>query len=328
MNSPVSEVFIFAFVVPFIVVIIVVVLLQRKAAAETGRSHGIQPSYAPVDFPPAGFLLRRFSTPERAFLLQLRSALLLIGGTVAYVFVILMCAGLFPRFIAKFGLPGGGQLSIWHSYLFGITLFAGLYTILAVILGFIARGGIGGARAVFLRTRPISRRLIFWGRIAPGVAALLTAFALAVGLSLLMLVVCYGPVFNHLSDPASQLRVASFDHDATVDLAHTLQTSACRLFLSTATTLLLDFSFVVASCSLPMGDARPRSVVAGALILLGILSQTFLTLFREDAPKAARFFFLYSNLGPPPPYVYAAVPIVVSIALLVLASFFDECLEI
>jgi hypothetical protein len=327
MNVSVPVIFFIAFAVPFGVVILVTVLLQRKAAAKIERNRGIEPAFAPVDLPPAGFLLQRFSTPERAFLLQLRLTMLWITGIFAYVFLVVMCAGLFPAVIARFGLPGGGPLSIWHSYLFGFSLSAGAYTIFAVMLGFSASGGTS-VMDTFPRTRPISRRLIFWGRVVPSVAALLTAFAFAAGLSLLMLVLCYGPVYDHLSDQAPQLRVASFDHHATKNLALARQTSAPRLFLSAATTLLLEFSVVVAACSLPLGGVRRRSIAVGAFIFSGMIIQTLFSIFRDVAPGMNRFFFFYSHLGPPPPYAYAAIPITLSVGLLVLASFFNERLEI
>jgi hypothetical protein len=326
MNSSVLVIFFFALVIPCSAAIIVIVLLQRKAAAEAER--GIEPAFAPVDLPAAGFLLQRFSTPERAFLLQLRPVLLWIAGIFAYVFLLLMCAGLFPAFVKKFGLPGGGPLSIWHSYLFAFSLSLGAYTIFAVMLGFFASGGMTVAMSGFPRTRPISRRLIFWGPIATSLAALLAAFAFAVALSLLMLVLCYGPVFNHLSDQALQLRVASTDHDAAKDAALTLETSASRLFLSAATTLLLEFSVVVAGCSLPLGGIRRRPIAVGAFIFLGMFIQTSFSIFRDVAPGIGRFFFFYSHLGPPPPYACAAIPITLSLGLLVLASFFNERFEI
>jgi hypothetical protein len=325
--SPSLPAFLFlAIGLPFIVVAVIVSIHARRKAAKL-ESNGIEAAFAPIDLPSAGFLLRRFSTPERAFLLQRTTVLLTFSGAVTYAFLVLMCAGLLPWSIAHFGLPGGGPLSIWHSYLFMITTNTAAYGIFSIMYGFIASAEISmPATANFPRTRPIPRSLIFWGRIAPTLIMMLAAFALAVGLSLFVLAVCHGPIYNHLSDPACQPRIP-LDHDAIEDLALTLQTSAPRLFLSIATTLMLNFSVIVAAFVLPFRQGRNRAISAVVLVGFIIMSQSFLSIFHEAAPSLARFFFLYSRLGPPPPYAYATVPVTLSVVLLLLASFFSNRLE-
>jgi hypothetical protein len=227
-----------------------------------------------------------------------------------------------------FGIPGGGPRSIWHSYLVGFTMFGGFYSIASLVCAAIASAEISmPTLAGFPRTRPILRRFLFWGRIAPALVTLLGSFALAAGLSLLVLVLCHGPVYDHLSDPVHHSNMP-LDRDATRNLALTLQTSAPRLFLSAGTTLLLNFSICVVGFSLPLRAPRIKTAALIAAMATGIIGLNILGLIHEAVPDPARFFFLYSHLGPPPPYGYAVVPMTVSIVLLVLASFFSNRIEI
>jgi hypothetical protein len=177
-----------SFFVPLIVVIIVGKVRLRRQAAELERNGGVEPAFAPIDPPPPSLFLQRFSLPERTYLLRYKPITMLI--ICAYVFLISLSGGLLPASIQKFGLPGGGSRSIWHSYLFGITTSTAIYSLFALMSGFLASVELfRAATANFARTRPISRRLIFWGRIAPSLVPLLAGFALAVVLSLTVLVV-------------------------------------------------------------------------------------------------------------------------------------------
>ncbi len=323
-----------AFVIPYILVIVIAVRFQRKATAKAERNGGIDPPFAPVDLPPSSFLFCHFRKPERAYLLQRRSALRWLACLYLYASLIMTCENLLPGFIAQSGIAGGGPQSIWHSYLTGITQAGFLYALFSFIGGVIASSETSQrSTAVFARTRPISHRLIFWGRIAPSLVTLLGAYALAVGISLLVLVLGYGPVYNHLWDAASQLSMNP-GQGAIEKISLTLQTSAPRIFLSNATSLLLDFSLLVTAFFLPLRNRRSKAVAVGIILFLGVVAPSFVPIFHEMyifpgiIPGISRFLFLYSYLGAPPPYAYAAIPIALSIALLALASFFSERLEI
>ena len=323
-----------AFVIPYILVIVIAVRFQRKATAKAERNGGMDPPFAPEYLPPSEFLLGHFRTPERAYLLQRKQALRWLACIYLYAFLIMTCENLLPEFIAQSGIAGGGPLSIWHSYLAGITQARHIYVLFSFIGGSIASAEISlRSTAVFPRTRPISHRLIFWGRIAPSLATLLGAYALAVGISLLVLVLGYGPVYNHLWNAAS-LPSIIFGQLEIQKVVLTLQTSAPRIFLSSVTTLLLDFSLVVTAFFLPLRNRLSKAVAVGIILFFGVVATSFVNIFHDMhifpgiIPDISRFLFLYSYLGAPPPYAYATIPIAISIALLTLASFFSERLEI
>jgi hypothetical protein len=324
MSLPAPGLWLFAFFVPLAVVIIVGKVRLRRQADELERNGGVEPAFAPAGPPPPSFLLQRFSLPERTYLLRYKPIVRLITG--AYAFLVILSSGMLPASIREFGLLGGGPQSIWHSYLSGI-MMPSIYIFLAVLSGMLASVEISmGATANFARTRPISRRLIYWGRIAPSFFTLLGTFALAAVLSFAILVICYGPVYRHLLDAALRSHVA-LDPDAAKDLALLLRTSVAGLFLSIATTLMLGFSITVATLALPLPMGRYR-VASIFLLWIGVLGYQMAAIFMNGTNYGlSRFFFLYSHLGPPPPYVYALVPITLSAVLLLIAGFLSDRLE-
>ena len=229
---------------PIVAAIVYGRLTLRRKAKELERNGGVEPMFAPVDPPAPGWLLRHFSAPARAILRQRRSTTRGFAFGIAYVLAVLLSGGLLSSLQLHFGLPGGGPRSVWHSYLITMTNSSSAYSIFAMMLAFFAVADIAlPTSAVFMRTRPVSRRMLYWQRVLPSLASLVAGFGLAVGISVLVLLVTHGPVYKHLYD-ASSIHIAS-DPDAAEDLARTLQTSAPRIFLSMGLTLLFVFSLAV-----------------------------------------------------------------------------------
>ena len=313
---------------PLVAGMIVFSIRHQRQASKLELNGGVEAAFAPADPPAPGFLLRRLSLPERAYLLRYRSALLAGFGILLWLFLINMSAGLLPSAIASTDFTGSVEQNIWYSYIDQLT--TGVFFLLNLIsltAGAIAVADIGMIEpARFPRSRPISRRLLFWGRVLPSLATILTTFVIAALLSLLLLRICYGPVYNHLQNAASALShpvAADGDSD---DLTLLLQTSLPRIFLSGITTILLGFSIAVAAMMLPF--QIKRSPILGALMALGFMGyQTFFISINFAASAFSRFLFIYTAMGPPPPYVFALFPILISTALILLASRLSNRLQ-
>jgi hypothetical protein len=299
----------------------------HRQTSKLERNGGVEAAFAPADPPAPGFLLRRFSLPERAYLLRYRPALLAAFGILLWLFLVNMSGGLLPSAIASTGFTGSVQQNIWYSYIDQLTDVFVLISMISLTLGLIAVTDIGMIEpARFPRSRPISRRLLFWGRVLPSLATILTTFVIAALLSLLLLRICYGPVYNHLQNAASTLSHPVTPDGDSDDLTLLLQTSVPRIFLSGITTFLLGFSIAVAAIMLPF--QIKRQPILGVLMGLGIMSyQSFFISINFAAPAFARILFIYTVMGPPPPYVFALVPILISTALLLLASKFSNRLQ-
>lgn len=314
---------------PITGIILYGILHKRRIAAETTRD--VEPPFASVDLPAPGFLLRRFNHEERAYLLRYKTGLIVVIAMMLWFFTVNLCGGLLPSSIAdvaKDGFAGSGPQNIWYSYLSQITTSCFiLFSMFPLFAGAAAVADIGMIEpARFPRTRPISRSLLFWGRVLPSLAAILTTFVIAALLSLLLLRICYGPVYNHLQNAASTLsHPGSADGDSD-DLTLLLQTSVPRIFLSGITRSLLGFSLAVAAMMLPF--QVKRQPILGVLMMLGFMGYQTSFISSNFAPPAfARILFIYTEMGPPPPYVFALVPILISTALILLAGKLSNRLQ-
>jgi hypothetical protein len=334
MNLTAPELMITGCFMPFLVLIVYGQIKLKRQAAELERNGGVEPPYAPVEPSAPGWLLRRFHVSERTQLRRMKNLPWTILGMFAWVLSFAMTGGLLPSAIAKIDLGQGVATNIWHSYLtqglLASTPMCTIFTMMGAGLAMLELAT--AASGQFVRTRPLSRRFLYWSRVLPTLTAMIGGFVLAAALSWVLLLACYGPVYRYL-DSDSLLAAASF-HDN--HLAHlgrlgeawrTHLTSAPRLLLSLLTTMLMEFGFVVALLLQPIRMLRSK-VVGGVLIWLGFIFFAILTpTINVISPRYARFFFLYNRLGPPPGYGHALVPVTVAIVFLVLASFFHERLE-
>ena len=289
---------------------------KRKAAAL--QRDGEKP-FAPKPTSAPGRFLSHFAEPERAYLGQqfhLARSCYFVG---AWIYLVGLSGSLLPQSVSLYSSQLSLAQRVWYSYLNLTTagMFpVGISFVAAAIAGLIWRNPAQGG---FYRTRPLSRPLLFWGRIGAGVSALLACIVTGIAVSFLLLRLFYGPVWRHLFDQVNP----GMTPEQARHLFLVSRTSAPRLFLSLATTTMLTFAFFVALLTEPLrpGDKHPIGKallwVAGGLIVAIIL-----------APNLARELFLYGRPGPPPPWIFAAIPIALSAALLFLAEKFMEHLEV
>ncbi len=301
--------------------------------------------FDPKPDPVPGIFLRHFHSPQRAYLRQRRSWQL--GYLIcSWVLFLMFCEWLPPQMADSYGSALTLPQSVWYVNLragVGNDLFicgvaAALFATVAVRRKSMVRK--------FERTRPLTLRFLFWARTGLALTTLLASIATAAVGFLLLLLIFYGPVWNHVPSAISAQGITELEAH---DLISTLQTSPVRPVLSLLTTSTLIFSVIVALRSLPWGSMpKPNStfpttsvVVASIefprprlrVVLYWILGSNLL-LFSLiwAAPSlqfARRMLFLYNHhdVGPPP-YACALIPIVIAAALLWLAQFFNARNEI
>jgi hypothetical protein len=200
-----------------------------------------------------------------------------------------------------------------------------------------------------LKTKPVSRRSLYWIKVLPALGTVLAAYTAAWGLSLLVMLVCYGPVFWH-PENWHGLHAGSVTHIhlgsgangiASVDLGFPLseqgrmvrsmrlaQTSALRMFISMALELLVGFSLAIALLLQPLQFLRTKALSAGILWAVIILMEFAVMGPRLLPSRMTHVLFVYGRLGPPPAWEFVGVPIALIALLLHLGSVFNERLEI
>ena len=324
----------------------------RRKLAE--QDVAVPKEFAPADQAAPGMLLRRFDPVQQILLRgQMRGAR--VGFCVlSWVLFVLFTSSLLPSSVAATHLagdwPGSRTVAVWYSFLNTVSLVGSTFLgAVGLISGLFATSGLAlSAAARRTKTKPVSRQSLYWTRIVPALLTLLAAYAAALGVSLLVMLACYGTGFLHLGEAqriasASVVQVSpspglnhgvalSLDHQA--DLREVIrrsvrlaQTSPFQLFLSIALKFLVGFSLAVAAALQPLQFLRTKAFATGVLwglILLmqvGVFSPVFLPL------RISKVLFLYGSLGPPPPWGYAAIPILVIALLLYLGSVFNERLE-
>lgn len=299
--------------------------LALKNSQLTGES-SVKP-FDPEPEPAPGILLRRFNRPQRSYLRrEVRWGQLgyLVGSWVLFV---MFCLSLAPQMADSYDSVLTLPQSVWYLNLragFGFDLF--ICGVAAAVLACRAIQRKSSIDLRSLRTRPMTLRFLFWARTGSALTTLLASIATAAAGFLLLLLIFYGPVWNHAP---SAISAQGITEEEAHDLISTLQTSPVRPVLSWLTTSTLIFSLIVALRSLPW-DSRPKSNSTFATMLLvlywtlGLLLLLFCLIWTPPSLEfARRILFLYNHhdLGPPP-YACALIPIVIAAALLRLAQFF------
>jgi hypothetical protein len=106
-----------------------------------------------------------------------------------------------------------------------------------------------------------------------------------------------------------------------------LETSPWLMLLSVASSMMLVFS-VATALFCPMLHS-PKLKAAGAILFWGLFLLNGMFFFIGDviSPRVNRLFFLYARPGPPPPLVFALVPLTASVAFLLLGEFLSSRIE-
>jgi hypothetical protein len=318
---------------------------KRKAAAleASAPSFSAQDTAAPSFRSKAGaFFFRCFDVSQRAYLR--RQHFVLAGGLLlTWIFFVYFSSGLMSQYVSAYAAQQPLPLRVWYSYLFHISNGAATYGIFTFGAAGLAVGELGPASAIgrFLRTRPLSRSFLFWIRVGSVLSTVIFSLVLAAGASFILLLMLYGPVWKHLNNgtqpTAAFIANARSQPGPSVDdilessrfgaghFAWALQTSIPRLFLSIITTQSFFFSLVILLAMLPIRSGRKKvTFVAVSVYVFFMLYIIYIVVGSGVSPDLARICFFYVRPGPPPPYIFALVPIVGSAALLGLASNFSN----
>jgi hypothetical protein len=316
---------------------------RRKAAALEAAA----PSFSPL-VPAAPwfgskvgtFFFRRFDGPQLAYLRR-QHIFLAWGLFLTWIFFVYFSSGLMPQYVSAYADRQPLPLRVWYSYLFHISSGAAIYSVFTFCAAGVAVAEFGAATAIgrFLSTRPLSRSLIFWTRIGSALSTLIFSLVLAAGASFILLLVLYGPVWKHLDNgmqPTATLiakvrsqpgpsvdDILESSHSGAGHFAWALQTSIPRLFLSIITTQSFFFNLVIFSAALPIRSIR-KKISAIAVPIYGFYMLYIVYIVAGVSPGLARICFLYVRPGPPPPYIFAFVPVMGCFALLGLASIFSN----
>jgi len=316
---------------PFLILLVGTILRGRR---QTAAARGDVTPFAatpyvlesPLSFP------RGYPAHERLYLKeQLKVALAMYGFTAWIV------AGLLSSFALDASSPyamlwNDPAARVWYSLL-SITGIAGIVFLIFPII--FAVGSILplrlGVIARFYLTRPISRGLIFWARIVPGIAALVAGIFTGVCVTLGLVWAFKGAVWQHL--PLAVPHMSGPDCDCVSLYTNMLVTSAPRLFLSMLTTAALLYSGAIALLVAPLNRKAGSGVPVSFFLLFGgIFVVAVLRLFQIVShgkfSLVPRQLFVYTDLGPPPPYAYALVPVALTIGLLLLSRSFVNRLEV
>ena len=330
---------------PILFGIWIVIREKRKAAALEAAAPSFSPQ-APatpsVRSKSGAFFFRSFDAPQRVYLRRQR-LVLACGLLLTWIFFVYFSSGLMSQYVSAYAGQQPLALRVWYSYLFHISNGAATHGIFAFGAAALAAGELGPASAVgrFRRTRPLSRSFLFWIRIGSVLSALIFSLVLAAGASFILLLMLYGPVWKHLDHgaqpTAALIANARSQPGPTVDdilessrsgaghFTWALQTSIPRLFLSIITTQSFFFTLVILLATLPIGSGRKKNTfVAVSVYVFFMLYIIFIVVGSGVSPELARICFLYVRPGPPPPYIFALVPVMGSAALLGLASNFSN----
>jgi hypothetical protein len=329
--------------------------LRRARRKLAEREFEAEKEFAPEEPAAPGVFLRNFSPAQRVLLRGQVSGMKFVFYGLAWTLFVVLTSSLLPGSIVSTGLQGDWMgsraIAVWYSFLNTASLsgsaFLGVFGIfsgLAAVSG-LALSAAGGR----LKTKPVSRRSLYWIKVLPALGTVLAAYTAAWGLSLLVMLVCYGPLFWH-PENWHGLHAGSVTHIhlgsgangiASVDLGFPLseqgrmvrsmrlaQTSALRMFISMALELLVGFSLAIALLLQPLQFLRTKALSAGILWALIILMEFAVMGPRLLPSRMTHVLFVYGRLGPPPAWEFVGVPIALIALLLHLGSVFNERLEI
>jgi hypothetical protein len=279
-----------AAVVPILALIVIarVNAYRRNAISENSAEAILEPA---GDRTP-GFFLGRFTLPQRTYLAQQSNAARICFALFAYMIFSITSGSLITA--------ARGPQQVWQMY--QVQLTAAGY--LAEVFGFVtALVVIDNLQGSFHRTRPLSYRFLFWGRVLPLLGSLLAATQAGLLASIVLLRFTYGPVWESVS--SSRRSAVQFD-------------------LSMLTTTTLVFSIFVFVAFLPrrwsmLGKMKFVPILLGAALgsQAVFLSRFLLT------RRVATALFLFPAQAGPQPFAFALVPLVFVAGLL----FFGERLS-
>jgi len=188
-----------------------------------------------------------------------------------------------------------------------------------------------GPEARFYRSRPLTIRFIFWSKLLPVFLGILGGVTTGMALVFVLMLAFKGPIWHNL--PIAIPRTLGPDDAELPQLYRNfLATSVPSLLLSILTTLSLFFTAMLALATIPVKRIKAIAVIplVAVVVVLGVGVLPILSLFSNNGHTLSWFrtLFIYSSLGPPPPRLFALVPIALSILLIAIARIFVTRLEV
>jgi|GEM_PF-4346383 len=330
---------------------------RKQAATDTQLPAPTAKPYEPEAHSHPSIFMSRFPLTTQLYLRQQWTVASFGFIASLWIFTNVLCGSLIPPFADK--LPTHDQ-RVWLSFVTGASVWSsGLPAAIALFAGIITATGIVGSAATYNRTRPISMRVIYWGRVLPAFATLLLAAAVSIGIAFTALRIAYGPVWNSVSASTTttgtrtqvvihmEIPAHSQDHPllsrgqppipngspqmAVIRrLLWLTQNPAPRIFASALTTMSLVFSIFILIFCQPFGAYK--NIARGLMLGIApffIIAAAFLLNFAKRSSAGtssfrhlSQFLFYSPPFQGPPPWRFLPVPIVLSIALL----FLSECL--
>jgi hypothetical protein len=334
MNLPAPLFIVLGYLLPIVVLIVITRIRVRRRRAALALQGESQPKFIePADEPQPGFFLSRFTLPQRTYLRRQRGWAFYGYAICAWILFVILSANLLPEQVHRYVSSQSLPQQVWDSYLGGFGLSGS--TVVCILAFMTAIISITDLRvpsgAVFMRTRPLSLRFLFWARVGLALATLLAAILTALLGSLLLLLIFYGPVWNHLQvvavTPDAMHRVV------TLGTAHQHRTtpgdaSLLHSWLSLLMMTAFIFSLIVATASLPLdffGKPKSRLIpgLAGGLVGSQLLPFSRFVL----SSRVAKVLLPHSGTGSPFPLQAWLVPLLLIAVLLWSAQSFSARAE-
>ena len=286
---------------------------QRAAAKEATEQTFFEPSPEPL---PNRFT-RHFTPIERLYIRQQAPTARVGFYIVSWLVLCAMAASLLPGTVHSYKIEQPEPIAVWYSYLRASVALGCLTTVIASITAILTGVALTGklARTSFFLTRPITYRLIFWGRVVPALCALLAGYTAGLGASLVLLLAFYGPVWNHLDGLGLSILI-KLSHSQ--ELGWLLR-SPWAIFVSVAASMIFVFCAVMVVILQPFRLPKMPKPVLYLVSLATSVTFSVLGAYKV-LPTLAHLGLLPSLAMAPPPIWIDAFSISVSAMLLWLAQ--------
>jgi PSP len=283
--------------------------------------------YDPKPEAQPGVLLHRFSAPEQKYLQQTLGSARFGFLVLSWLTFGIFSLPIFDPWLFNHNSWNNPRVFLWFRILLGATTFVGTSCFLfgivtaAVVVSTLRFG----MTARFFRTRPLGIGFLFWTNLIVTLGSELAAILTGAGTAILLLAAIHGPIWLHL--PPAFPGLVTPNNGKQELYASLLATSPPRVLLSVCTTITLSLSVFSVLLAIPYSWRGKLSsgpnvfpILTMALGMCGLMVLN-LALDLNDM-HLPTWLFVYSELGPPPPYPFALIPIAISACLLCLARYF------
>lgn len=322
---------------PFLLLMIYGSIKLKRQRAKINAEGYAEPTFASDPSPaPRGLtalgprLFPRLNAPQQAYLefhLKQVRMFFLCG---VYAVTSVATSGLFPNDSNTFGSDHQSPLYVWLNFLQGWSLDSIFLSIVAIGAAFVlAMQFAQGESSRFYRTRPLSLSFLFWTRTTIATLTLCASLIAGFVLSFLMLIATHGLVWRPLTKTIGLTIVHGVMR---INLGATpgavfrgLVSSPFRLALCNILGAIVVYALSFTFFLLPAVRLKTKIAVGFGVLIFGVMAAQML--IRSSLYHFARLLFLYPRLGPPPPYIFAVVPLALIAAFLYLARISFTYLE-